>query len=57
MHYFATDGNYGDAEDILIIDTDLFTQEDWEEIESQPDYDRLETAQEIYNTRLKEAGN
>lgn len=56
IHYFATDGNYGDGEDILLIDTDLFTDEDWDEIESQPDNDRLETAQEIYNTRIQEAG-
>lgn len=36
--YFAQDGNWGDAEDIIILDTDEFTDEDWDEIRSANDY-------------------
>jgi hypothetical protein len=53
-HYFATDGNYGDAEDILVIDSDLFTNEDWINISEELDYHRAELAQTIYKQRLKE---
>jgi len=55
-HYFATDGNYGDAEDLVVIDTDLFTEEDWENISSELDYYRVELAKTIYDHRQKEAG-
>lgn len=55
-HYFATDGNYGDATDILVIDSDLFTNEDWISISEELDYYRATLAKEIYQHRLKEAG-
>lgn len=56
IHYFATDGNYGDGEDILLIDTDLFTDEDWINISEELDYYRIDLAKSIYEQRLKEAG-
>jgi hypothetical protein len=55
-HYFATDGNYGDAEDILVIDSDLFTNEDWINISEELDSYRIDLAKSIYQHRLKEAG-
>jgi len=55
-HYFATDGNYGDGEGILVIDTDLFTDEDWTNINEELDYYRIELAKSIYKHRQKEAG-
>jgi tetrahydromethanopterin S-methyltransferase subunit G len=45
--YFATDGSYGDANEIVIIDTDKFTEEDWQSIEEELDYYRAELAKEI----------
>lgn len=47
QHYFANDGNYGDAEEILIVDTDLWNEEDWQEIEDATDSERPQIAQAI----------
>lgn len=47
QHYFAQDGNYGDAEEILIVDTDLWNEEDWQEIEDAYDGERASVAQRI----------
>ena len=54
MHYFATDGNYGDAEELLVINTEDFTPEDWKKI-AEEEWNRAETAREIW--RSKKAGN
>ena len=45
--YFATDGSYGDATDLLVIDASLFTEEDWDEIQNASDADRADLAYEI----------
>ena len=45
--YFATDGSYGDATDLIVIDTDLFTEEDWDEIQNASDAERAELAWQI----------
>lgn len=50
-HYFAADGNYGDATDGIIIDTERFTESDWEEIESAHDSERTEVAIRISRNR------
>lgn len=31
MMYIAKDGSYGDAEDILIVDTSAWSGDDWED--------------------------
>ena len=30
LHYFATDGNYGSADDMVVLDTTDWTDADWE---------------------------
>jgi hypothetical protein len=45
--YFATDGNYGDADELYICDTSYWTEEDWSEIEDSSDYQRYLVAREI----------
>lgn len=50
-HYFATDGNYGDAENILVVDTDNFTNEDWIAISEELDYYRTDLVREIAGKR------
>jgi hypothetical protein len=55
-HYFAIDGNYGDADGIVLVDTSLFTDEDWTNISEELDYARTDLAKNIYEHRLKEAG-
>lgn len=45
--YFATDGNYGPAQGLVIIDTSDFTDTDWEAIDIVPDSMRIEIAKRI----------
>ena len=33
LHYFAEDGNYGDANGIVIVDTTKWTEADWDKLE------------------------
>jgi len=43
-YYFAQDGSWGDATDLVFVDEDLtedFTDEMWEDISNANDYDRL----------------
>jgi len=45
--YFAMDGNYGDAEKILVVDTSTWDDDDWAAIEYAKDDERLEIARQI----------
>ena len=45
--YFAMDGNYGDAERFLVIDTSNWDDDDWAAIEYAKDDERLEIARQI----------
>lgn len=47
MTYFAMDGNYGDSHGLVTINTNNWTQEDWDAIEMASDYDRIVVAVEI----------
>jgi hypothetical protein len=47
QHYFASDGNYGDADLIALIDTTRWTAADWARIESASDSDRFAVAKRI----------
>ena len=51
-HYFAMDGNYGDARGMLMLDTTKWTDEDWDEIEEASDSERVGVAK-IINQRKK----
>jgi hypothetical protein len=33
IHYFAADGNYGDAKDLVIVDTSDWTEDEWADID------------------------
>lgn len=44
LTYFATDGNYGDARDLWVVETDEFTADDYEDIDRAPDYLRVAKA-------------
>lgn len=44
MHYFSEDGSYGDATDILVVDTSKWTREDWRDINDASDSTRLDVA-------------
>lgn len=45
--YFAMDGSYGDAEEILIVDTDQWTEDDWDSVHNASDDGRSDVAQSI----------
>ena len=46
-HYFAIDGNYGQADDIVILDTSMWTEDDFMEVDDELDYYRPQKALEI----------
>ncbi len=46
-HYFASDGNYGAADNVAIIKTGHWTEDDWLEIEDCWDGDRVDVALKI----------
>lgn len=50
--YFAQDGSYGEADDILICDTTQWVGDDWDEVIEAADMHRLEAAQEIHKRYL-----
>lgn len=45
--YFAYDGNYGDADELVVLDTTFFTDEDWDYLEKLPDSTRGNAAKII----------
>ena len=51
--YFTQDGTYGDAEDILVVDTTNWTEDDWERVGEVPDSIRLLTAYNILREKAK----
>lgn len=44
LAYFAMDGNYGEVQNALIVETDQFTTYDWEAIDNARDNERCEVA-------------
>ena len=52
LHYFASDGNYGEWEGAsVILDTSVFTSDDWERIDMEADHWRAQLAYDIYRMR------
>jgi len=45
--YFAADGSYGEATDMIIVDTTDWTNDDWELIEFSADMERSNVAQRL----------
>lgn len=46
-HYFASDGNYGGADKVVILKTSHWTGDDWLELEEAYDLDRITVALSI----------
>jgi hypothetical protein len=51
--YFTNDGTFGSAndDDIFIVDTSAFTEDDWNDIEECSDSARMAMAKEIAKER------
>jgi len=45
--YFTTDGSYGDAEGLVIVDTTTWGSDEWEFIQNLPDGQRAEIAEDL----------
>lgn len=45
--YFAADGSFGNAVDLVIIDTTNWDADDWDHVEMAPDRDRARVAREL----------
>lgn len=44
LHYFATDGNYGSADQLVIVDTSDWDVEEWDIVDQTPERDRAMVA-------------
>jgi len=47
IHYFAMDGNFGNADGIVLVQTQDWTEADWEEVENASDHERANVAIEV----------
>ena len=45
--YFAYDGSYGDADYLVVADTDNWTPEDWATVEEASDFERVDIAEKL----------
>jgi len=55
LHYFAQDGNYGDAYGMSIMETSHWNQDDWDIIEQASDADRPVVARLLTESYEKDA--
>lgn len=46
-HYFALDGSYGDATEMLIVDTSSWTENDWQYVSEGDEMGRIQRAQDV----------
>lgn len=56
-HYFSPDGNFGNAEGLVIVPTAKWSRDDWEDIEDSQDGERHQVATEkaeLYKKVLNE---
>lgn len=47
MTYFAADGSFGSAENLIIINTSRWTEADWDAVLSLPDDERAGWAEKL----------
>ena len=55
--YFAQDGNYGDATNLILVETDTFTADDFEDIDLRSDHYRAMEAELLASERDRHYGN
>jgi len=54
LSYFAKDGNYGDATELVVVNTEKWTGEEWAIVEENSDEDRPTVATQL--TEMIESG-
>ena len=47
--YFALDGNYGEAQGMVVVDTTKWSEDDWTQIEEAGDSERAQVALDLTN--------
>lgn len=47
LSYFAKDGNYGNADEIVIVETEKWTGEEWAIVDENSDEDRPAVARQL----------
>ena len=47
MMYFAKDGNFGESDGLVVLDTRAWSNDDWMAVEYADDYERAAIAFEI----------
>lgn len=52
--YFAMDGNYGDADGIVLVQTEEWTEAEWDMVETCTDSERADLAVEISQNHKSE---
>ena len=57
LTYFTSDGNYGDAKDVTVIDTSDWNETDWAHIKSERSNNRVFVARMISFTKEVEKRN
>jgi hypothetical protein len=45
--YFALDGNYGEAQGMVVVDTTKWSEDDWTQIEEARDSERAQVALDL----------
>jgi hypothetical protein len=45
--YFALDGNYGEAQGMVVVDTTKWSEDDWTQIEEASDSERAQVALDL----------
>jgi hypothetical protein len=54
--YFATDGSWGHAEGMIVLDTNTWQEEDFRRVEEASDEDRIDVAFAIANEKGQRNG-
>jgi len=53
IHYFAADGNYGNARQLVVVDTSDWTEDEWEDVDNAPDSERGSIALQLSGGKMK----
>lgn len=49
--YFAANGDYGDADGLIVLSVAQFTEDDWKTIEAADDEERASVARQIARSK------
>ena len=53
IHYFAADGHYGNARQLVVVDTSDWTEDEWEDVDNAPEGERGSIALQLSGGKMK----